>query len=491
MLAHLKTPQGKKLILGPITLVKWILFLGILTGYDIYFYYIFWLIWIIEAFFNIKELVLSGWRLPNFTLKIIFILFIIIFITSVFLLKDFTDIIFEILIRGVYIDRFTSLAISIIIGLLNLPVSICKSLIIWKAKKKISASNNLLVIGITGSYGKTSTKEFLATILGEKFNVVKTQEFNNTDIGIAKCILKELKPEHKVFVVEMGAYKKGEIKTICEMVKPKIGIITGINEQHLELFGSIEKTMKAKFELIDSLPKDGIAIFNGSNKYCLEMADWAKKREIKTLTFNSSAEVKNTKIYIDHIEFSFFDKNKCHQFRVNILGVQSLQNILPAIHIAKSLGMKMEEIQKGAAKIVSPNKTMRIARVLSGTTLVDDTFNANPDGVVAAIDYMKIFKGKKILVLTPLIELGNEAEKIHERLGEKISKNCDLVLLTNFNYSKFFISGAKKADGNAKIHIVNALPGVKLLKENLGKDGVAVFEGKEAGRILQHLTNNI
>lgn len=487
LFAYLKTSQGKKFMLGPITLVKWILFLGILTGYDIYFYYIFWLIWIIEAVLGIRELVLYRWRLPKFTIKVIFILFTVFFIISYFILKDFTDIIFEILIRGVYVDRFINLAILIIIGLLSFPVFIYKKLIIWKAQKKISSFNNLKVIGITGSYGKTSTKDFLATILGEKFTVAKTPEFTNTDIGIAKFILKELQPAHEVFVVEMGAYKKGEIKVICNMVKPQIGVITGINEQHLELFGSIENTKRAKFELIESLTKGGNAIFNGNNNHCVEMAEWTKALKIKATTFKTVTDVKNINVFWDHIEFCLLDKNKSYQFKVDLLGIQSLENLLPAIYAARCLGLNLGEIQKGASKIISPPKTMQFIENKKGTTLIDDTFNANPDGVIAAIKYIRIFKGKKILVLTPLIELGHEAEKIHKFLGERIVQVCDLVLLTNLNYHNSFIEGAKKSSGEDKVRIVNALVGAKLLRENMGKDGVVVFEGKEAGRILQAL----
>lgn len=151
----------------------------------------------------------------------------------------------------------------------------------------------------------------------------------------------------------------------------------------------------------------------------------------------------------------------------------------------------MGEIQKATSYIVSPLKTMQFKGMENGATLIDDTFNANPDGVLAAVDYMKIFKGKKILVLTPLIELGEEAEKIHERLGEKTAKTCDLILLTNLNYNESFIDGAKKISAEEKVQIVNTSLGVKLVRENFDKDGVIIFEGKEAGRILHQLTNSL
>lgn len=500
--AHLKTQQGKKLILGPLTIIKWILFTGILYGIFVEHleshslirnisYVSFWVLWIVEALLNLRELIFYRWRLPQFTIKIVITLFVVFAIIFQIIFDQNSSILLgKMAYFGPFIDRFNFLIIISAIILINFPAFLYRKFLTSIAKRKILKLNNLIVIGITGSYGKTSTKEFLATILSEKFKVVKTPGFNNTDIGIARCILKELKPEHEVFIVEMGAYKKGEIKTICDMVKPKIGIITGINEQHLELFGSIKNTQKAKFELIESLPKDGIAIFNGSNKYCLEMAKWTNTRGLKIFTFKTATDVKNIRVFQDHIEFIWIDKNKSCLLKINLLGKQSIENVLAAIYAAKSLGLTIEEIQKGASKIVPPAKTMQFAGQLSGMMLVDDTFNANSDGVLAAVNFMKSIKGKKMLALTPLIELGEEAEKIHAKLGEELAIICDLILLTNFNYSKSFISGAKKVSGEAKIQIVNTSLGVRLIRENLDKDGIVVFEGKEAGRILQQLTIN-
>lgn len=472
MSAYLKTPQGKRLILGPVTLVKWILFLGILTGYDI-FYYIFWIVWIIESVLNIRELVLYRWRVPHFTLKTTLILLIILFVISNLLLRDITIIGYAILVNGIYIDRFISLSIPIIIGLLGFPVSVYKYLIIQRAKEKISTFNKLLVVGITGSYGKTSTKEFLSTLLSEKFKVAKTPEFTNTDIGIANYIVRELKQEHEIFVVEMGAYKKGEIKAICDMVKPKIGIITGINEQHLELFGSIENTMRTKFELIESLPKIGMAIINGNNDRCLEMAKWAEKLESKTVIYNITHDVKNIKTFTDHLEFALIRKNKNYLFSVSLLGKQAIENVLAAIYAAEKLGMGLEEIQKGVSKIVSPDKTMKLITLKKDLLLVDDTFNANPDGVVAALEYMKGYSGKKILVLTPLIELGDKAVTIHKKIARSAEEICDEIFLTNKNFSRVFTN---------RTHIINkdTFKDLSDLKHTL-----ILFEGKEAARILK------
>ena len=498
--AHLKTGQGKKLFLGPLTLMKWvplIIYTGLILWSLFYtlpeshywssifaaLYYFFWSLWILEATLNVKELFTGGWKLPKFTLKIILIL-LLVFILQFGTLRNNIQ---APLILGPILDKILPLSIFLFVILFNFPSLVLKKIIIILAKRKISRLNSLKVIGITGSYGKTSTKEFLAAILSEKFKVAKTYGFNNTDIGIAKCILRDLKPEHQIFVVEMGAYKKGELKTICDMVKPTMGIITGINEQHLELFGSLENTMKAKFELVESLPKGGIVILNGNNYYCLEMGKWAKDKGLKILTFNTDRDIKNIKVFEDHLEFNLTGTNNL--IMMHLLGRQAIENVLAAIYASKNLGMTLDEIKRGASKIVPASNTMQFTGKLSGMTLVDDTFNANPDGVLAVVDYMKIFKGKKILVLTPLIELGGGAEKIHERLGKETAKVCDLVLLTNYNYHQAIISGAQKVSGETKIQIANPADGESLIRENVGKDGIVVFEGKESAKLLKKFGN--
>ncbi|MBI3379876.1 UDP-N-acetylmuramoyl-tripeptide--D-alanyl-D-alanine ligase [Candidatus Gottesmanbacteria bacterium] len=518
MLAHLRTPLGRKLIISPLSAIKRILFFIFLIlfaytlvfGHDLIsgiffhkigglllifsFFVLPILIYIFEGLLNIFEIITRGWRIPRWTLKSVFIF--LISVTIILLLSSLTEFwrgidYTNLIITSLLIDNLLALIVLSSVIILNIPAYVLKQVFIFLARKKILKMNNLITIGITGSYGKTSTKEFLAAILSEKFKVAKTPEFTNTDIGIAKYILKELTSGHNIFIVEMGAYKKGEIKTICDMVKPKFGVITGINEQHLELFGSIENTKRAKFELIESLPKDGVAIFNGNNIHCLEMAKWIRRRILKTVIYNTDSNVKNIEIFRDHIAFNLISESKSYKFRTSLLGVQSIENLLSAVYVAKDLGMIMGEIQKATSYIVSPLKTMQFKGMENGATLIDDTFNANPDGVLAAVDYMKIFKGKKILVLTPLIELGEEAEKIHERLGEKTAKTCDLILLTNLNYNESFIDGAKKISAEEKVQIVNTSLGVKLVRENFDKDGVIIFEGKEAGRILHQLTNSL
>ncbi|MDZ4284335.1 MAG: Mur ligase family protein, partial [Patescibacteria group bacterium] len=162
-------------------------------------------------------------------------------------------------------DLFITFLSFVLVLLSKLPTAVGRWYLLHKARARRLSFENLLVIGITGSYGKTSTKEFLATILSRHFRVAKVPDHINSDIALACYLLRELNDTHEVLVAEMGAYRQGEIRRLAAVLRPQIGILTGINEQHIALFGGIEKTKAAKYELIESLPEKGLAIFNADS----------------------------------------------------------------------------------------------------------------------------------------------------------------------------------------------------------------------------------
>ncbi|GAI92747.1 unnamed protein product, partial [marine sediment metagenome] len=244
----------------------------------------------------------------------------------------------------------------------QIPAVFLRKRILKKAQKKREKLKNLLVIGITGSYGKTSTKEFLTQILSEKFKVLKTKKHINAEIGIAQTILNELTPAHEIFIAEIGAYERGKIREVCQMIKPKIGILTGINEQHLSTFGSLENIIKAKYELIENLPQKGLAIFNGNNKYCQELFHKTK--------------IPKKVIYSDDNKFKSIAKN---------LLPWNIENILMAAATAEMLGVSLEEIIKASKKIKSP---IQIKKGINNLNIIDSTYSANPKSVISHLDYL-------------------------------------------------------------------------------------------------------
>lgn len=509
ILAHLKTLQGKKLIFGWLSLIKWLILINYLLLYfyplrvlnepiGLLFFIIIPIIYYFEGIWNLLELYRRGWRIPKWTPKTVIIvitgfLFVFLTVLSSRQVDGSDDLMFAPFIIA---DKLLPIAIIVIVIVLNIPSLLYRKWITWKAKKKIAEFTDLIVIGITGSYGKTSTKEFLASILATKFNVLATEGSINTEIGVAKTVLR-LTDEHEIFIVEMGAYKKGEIAAICEIVQPKMGIITGINEQHIELFGSIENTIKTKFELVKSLQKNGVAIFNAANRYVQKMISWcgSQRPDLSIWRYQRVANKKfidnalsayDTKAYTDKLSFRLLYHGQELPFETKLLGIQQVDNILAAACASLILGLSHREIQKAVSRLNAPTKTMRLVGKYKKAILIDDTYNANPDGVLAALEYMRIINGIKILVLTPLIELGTDADSIHELLGKKAAEVCDLILLTNLNYIDSFTKGASLVEkGGEKIQIVNSIVGERIIKQHIQKGGAVVFEGKESGKILE------
>lgn len=508
IIAHLKTPIGKMLLVGKIAILKNSVMVAIIVGIAVlnitvsngkfslihlsfwpfgFLILCFWLIWIFEALVNVRELMVKGWLKPKLTLKTLALLLPVLFLQFPFLSLGVWLFPPQLLL-GILFDRLLGAEIMFFVLIYSLPVSLYKRWLIYRAGVKIGRMKNLKVIGITGSYGKTSTKEFLYTILKTKYSTAKTPDFTNTDIGIANFILQDLDPGTEVFVVEMGAYKRGEIGAICAMVRPEMGILTGINEQHIELFGSIESTKKAKFELFKSLPANSTAIFNGNNKECIDMAEGARKLNLNVRIYKTATDIKGTTIHKDHLDFSLVDDGTTQRMHLNLVGGQSLENVLGAIYGARYLGMNWDLVKKGVLMIEPPAKTMKIVSKKKGIFMVDDTFNSNPDGLLAAIRHMKLFKGRKILVMTPLIELGRESERIHEMLGKKAAEVCDSILLTNINFCASFMNGVKQTvNHTCTVEIVNTDLGVSIIRSVKNDDSVIVFEGKEAERILNRL----
>ncbi len=405
LLCHLRTKAAKKQIVDYLNILKW-----------------------------------KGALRPVFTLKatLIFFLSLILSFESWFFFLKYLPFDFSIRISlaSFLVNILAPAVVSLVVFLFQPITVLLKKAIIFLAKRKISLFPNLVVVGVTGSFGKSSTKEFLATILGEKFKVLKTPKNWNTEIGVAKTILRSLNDAHQIFVVEMAAYKKGEIKGICQIVKPKIGIITGINAQHLGLFKSLENTARTKYELIESLAKDGLAIFNGDNPYCLKLA---KKTKIKKKIY-SFKEAGKIKIGKKKVLFEIDNQS----FQLNLLGQFNLSNFLAAFFVAKHLGMNHSGIVRGAEKIESLEGTMKSFIGLNGAFFIDDTYSSNPDGFMAALSYLEKQKKKKIIVTPGMIELGRAATKIHSQIGRKMAAVCDLIILTKND----FIEVIKKSGGN-------------------------------------------
>lgn len=400
---------------------------------------------------KVKKVISSFWRqkFPKFTKKtiIIFLGGLLSEFLIVFYIFSWPDYKFYLSLFLLLI--FAPLIFSLLILFFQIPTVIWRSRILEKAKEKRKKFKDLSVIGITGSYGKTSTKEFLATILSQKFKVLKTKQHQNSEVGISQCILNDLKEEHEIFICEMGAYNRGGIKLLCDITKPKIGILTGINEQHMATFGSQENIIKTKFELIESLPERGTAFFNGKNKHCLELYQKTKIKKILYGQESTSAEE---------------------------------ENMAGVVAVARELGMNNEEISRGRQKIKPWQSGIQVKKGIGGLNIIDATYSANPTGVIFHLENLKKWQGKKIIVMPCLIELGKASKEVHQRIGKKINEVCDLAIITTKDRFKEIKEGVPNALFMEKPQEI-----LKKIKDFTSEGDVVLLESRVPNQLIKQL----
>ena len=490
-LDHFRTEKGKNLLFNKLIFLKFILILAFFI-YSLYFPFILIILYFFEGAKALIDFFKKTLKKPVLTKKAVFLIsaaLILEILVLLILFLGFKEIIWSAFWLLVF-DILTPMIILVIVFIFQPLTVLWRNQIIKKAKEKRAKLRDLLVIGITGSYGKTSTKEFLATILSEKFNVLKTKEHQNTEVGVSQCILNDLRPEHEIFICEMGAYKRGEIKLLGDITKPKIGILTGINEQHLATFGSQENIIKAKYELIESLPEDGLAIFNGDNPYCLEFYQKTMiKKRIYSLQSSISGKppdiwARDVRTEKDFVAFRSYLKDDSADFKVKVLGAQNVLNILGAIAVAKELGMNLEEIARACQKIKPGQSGIQTKKGIDGLNIIDATYSANPDGVIAHLEYLKTLPGKKVIVMPCLIELGSSSKEVHRRIGQKIGEVCDLAIITTKERFKEIKEGA----GEKAIFLENPKKIFEKIKSFAMEGDVVLLESRVPGQLIKQLT---
>ncbi|MFA5770553.1 MAG: UDP-N-acetylmuramoyl-tripeptide--D-alanyl-D-alanine ligase, partial [Patescibacteria group bacterium] len=276
-------------------------------------------------------------------------------------------------------------------------------------------------IGVAGSYGKTGMKDLITTVLEEKYQVVKTPESVNTPVGIARTILGQVNEKTEILVVEMGEYYPGDIKNICLIAPPHIGVITGINEAHFERLKSLDNSVKTIFEISQNMKSDGILLFNGK--------DQVVKNNYKKYVLNQETYFYSSK---GKIEFNEDAPGYIYQkIFLPILGEYNLDKIDGVIYLAKKLGLTSREIENGLKKIKTPAHRLHpILNREKNILVIDDSYNGNPDGVGEAIKTLSLFKKRRKVFITPgLVEMGTKSREVHERIGKRLNDVVDLVIL--------------------------------------------------------------
>ena len=298
------------------------------------------------------------------------------------------------------------------------------------AKRMLKQSPNLLVIGITGSYGKTSVKYFLSTLLQAKYNVLITPESYNTPMGVVKTIRSELKPIHDIFVCEMGARNIGDIKELCDIVHPTHGIITSIGPQHLESFLTIDNVIKTKFELADTLPKEGIAFLNGDNEYIIGKEGVNNPIYYSTDNPEAGYRASDIKVSSKGTEFTVITPNNEEaQFQTKLLGSHNVVNIVAAIAVSNSLGIPLEDLTIPVRRLQAVEHRLQLIEKGGNLTIIDDAYNSNPVGSKAALDTLSLFDGLRILITPGMVELGTQEDYYNGEFGKLAATRCDYVIL--------------------------------------------------------------
>jgi UDP-N-acetylmuramoyl-tripeptide--D-alanyl-D-alanine ligase len=346
---------------------------------------------------------------------------------------------------GLIIIPILVVALPLIVGIgfmLLLPVDSLTKRKRISAAKKIISDSKVRVVGIAGSYGKTSAKEILSAILEKKFKVIKTPESVNTDIGIADFVVKNKNDfqESAIFVVEMGAYRKGEIERICKMVEPSYSILTGINEAHLERFGSLENIIAGKFELPQNTRVMALLNFDDTN-----VKENYSKFSLENIKDISQGDAQNIKARENFGGLEF--KWKGIEFKTSLLAEHNIALILLSGEIALELGVSFEEIHE-AVKKIDPvaHRLQPIYNASTDIMVLDDSYNGNFNGIVSGLKVLGRANGRKVVLTPGLVELGARAKDVHQAIGNLYAEGADLVLLIK-NQMTDYIREALKESG--------------------------------------------
>lgn len=296
------------------------------------------------------------------------------------------------------------------------------------AKKILKSCPDLKIIGITGSYGKTSVKYYLTTLLRAKYNVLMTPESYNTPMGVVKTIRGSLKATHEIFVCEMGARRVGDIKELCDIVHPHHGVITSVGPQHLETFKTLDAVKGTKFELADSLDENGMLFLNGDDE---NINSYVGDRKHISYSIDGKGDYVAYDISVSERGTTFFVKTpegETADFTTKLIGRHNVLNIVGAIAISHKMGISLKELRGQVRRLEGvPHRLELTDR--GNITIIDDAYNSNPSGTKAALEALSLFDGFKILVTPGMVELGEKQNELNREFGRNAAEVCDYVVL--------------------------------------------------------------
>ncbi len=346
------------------------------------------------------------------------------------------------------------------------------------------------VLGITGSVGKTSSKELIYDVLSRHYRTLKTPGNMNNEIGLPLTMLQTDEKTEQA-VLEMGFYVQGEIDQLCQIAAPSVGVITNIGMVHASRAGSMEVIARGKSELVQALPADGTAILNYDDPYVRPMAEVTKAKVFYYGT-DPAADLYISDVEscgLDGVRFALNYQGEKHVAKIPLIGRHSALTALRAAAVGLVKGLSWEEILDGLAHAQNQIR-MRITKTIGGGMLIDDSYNSSPDAAAAALNLLSEMKGRKIAVLGDMLELGQYEKHGHEKVGERAAESCD-VLVAAGPLSKYLCDAAiaKGMDAKKVFRFETAADSVNFVRENFGSENDVILVKGSLGMKMKQIVN--
>jgi len=377
---------------------------------------------------------------------------------------------------------FVSLAVVIV-----WPIDwVLKKGIVWLSKRKLQRINPR-VVAVAGSYGKTTMKQTIATMLEEEYSVAATPGNKNTPLGVARAIRNELTEETEVFVVEMGEYQRGDIKELCEITTPEISIVTGINEAHLARFGSIENTMTAIFEVVEYADEDATIIANADDERVRENIQEVAGNQ-KQIRFYSAHNHKRSpyrttdrELHTDGSGISFELMKRSERigtFKVPHMAEYIIGNIIAALLVGEAMDTPPHVLRSGISHLTPAEHRLEPIAMPEDIVVIDDSYNGNPDGAAAAISTLAKFADRRKIYVTPgLVEMGDKSEHIHRTIGRNLADVADIVVLVDTSAAVDIKNGLELEDYDGGIVVVDSMEAAQgYLSGHVQEGDVVLFQ---------------
>lgn len=352
---------------------------------------------------------------------------------------------------------FSPLSLLLTALLLQPVEQVQRQKIIERSTQTITSAKNVQVVGITGSYGKTTVKEMLYQILREQAATVRTPESYNTPLGIARTIQLELTSKVRYFLCEMGAYQRGEIASLTRQVPLDYAILTAIGKQHLERFGSLENTTKAKFEIVEAVQPENALVNYDNERIRQHLEDHPELTGIKTYSLDNPEAT----FFASHLRFSpsgmkwqFNAPKKKLLLTSPLFGTANLVNLIGAVSMATMLNIPDKTIQKALTRLKPAPHRLELKKI-GQATLIDNAFSSNEAGFRLVMLDLAHLPGKKVLITPGLIELGSETKSVHYHLGEQAAAVFDAIYLVgDSERSRSFHQGVKSVKTNLPVEFL-------------------------------------